>query len=163
MSDLFRIPVTQYWLHDCWIDAGSNPCEEATPGARFKERYRVKKETPGAKIFRTKSTKWYARINGKPVPLSANKEAARIMLGERMKKAEMTKAGAVDPFEAHNQTPLRDHLEAYISYLEARSVAVKQRKQARTRIHAILDGCSFVYPPDLNISLLQHHATRRLS
>jgi integrase len=32
---------------------------------------------------------------------------------------------------------------------------VKQRKQARTRIHAILDGCSFVYPPDLNISLLQ--------
>src|ERR1017187_2123064 len=26
MSDMFKIPITQYWLYDCWIDADGNPC-----------------------------------------------------------------------------------------------------------------------------------------
>ena len=155
MSDLFKIQITQYWVYDCWIDAAGNPCDEAPAGARFKAAFRVSKGTSGAKLVHKLSKKWYSRIKGKPTPLSANKEAARIMLGELMKKAEMTKAGAVDPFEKHNQTPLRDHLEAYISYLAAKSIAVRQQKQGRTRILAILDGCSFVYPPDLSISALQ--------
>jgi hypothetical protein len=64
MSDLFKIPVTQYWLHDCWIDPAGNPCDESTSGARFKDAFRVKKGTPGARKVKTKSTKWYSRING---------------------------------------------------------------------------------------------------
>ena len=63
MSDLFKVPVTQYWLYDCWIDADGNACDEAMPGARFKDAFRVRKGTPSAKIVRTKSTKWYGRVN----------------------------------------------------------------------------------------------------
>src|ERR1700689_5459572 len=113
MSDLFKVPVIEYWLENAWIDADGTPCDQATPGARFKERYRVHKGTPGAKIVRKKSSKWYARVNGKPIPLSTNKEASRIMLGEQIKRAELHKAGASDPFEDHNKMPLADHLATY--------------------------------------------------
>jgi integrase len=155
MSDLFKVPVIEYWLENAWIDAEGNPCDQATPRARFKERYRVRKGTPGAKIVRKKSSKWYARVNGKPIPLSANKEAARIMLGERFKKSELQKAGAIDRFEEHSKTPLLDHLAAYISFLGAKMVSAKQCGDTRSRITAILDGCLFVYPPDLTHSRLQ--------
>jgi hypothetical protein len=33
MSDLFKVPITQYWLYDCWLDGDGNPCGEHTPGA----------------------------------------------------------------------------------------------------------------------------------
>jgi integrase len=155
MSDLKKIPVVSYWLHNAWIDSDGNPCSETTPGARFKEAFRVRSGTPGATPKKTLSRKWYARIDGKPVPLSANKGAAQMMLGELLKKAEMKKAGAVDAFEEHRQTTLCDHLESYVRYLAAKNVSERQVKQVRNRVLAILDGCSFVFPNDLNISRLQ--------
>ena len=58
-------------------------------------------------------------LNGKAIPLSANKEAARIKLGDCLEKTEMNKAGAGDPFEAQKQKPLREHLDDFRRYLEA--------------------------------------------
>ena len=149
MSDLFKVPVIEYWLENAWIDSAGNPCDQATPGARFKDRYRVRKGTPGAKIVRKKSSKWYARVNGKPVPLSANKEAARIMLGERFKKAELHKAGASDPFEEHKQKPLLEHLDDYRRYLEAEGNCAAHVRKTCSQIKATIDGCGFVFTPDL--------------
>ncbi len=150
MADLFKIPVTQYWLYNCWLDADGNPCAEGNPGARFKERFRVSKGTPGAKIVRIKSAKWYARIGGKRMPLSANKGAARIMLGERMKKVEMHKAGAIDPFEDQKQKPLREHLDDYHRYLEAEGNCAAYVRKTRAQITAFLEGCGFVFTTDLS-------------
>ena len=149
MSDLFKIPVTQYWLHDCWIDSDGNPCDQAAPGARYKRAFRVTKATPGAKIVRMKSTKWYGRVNGKPVPLSVNKEAARIMLGELLKKTELHKAGAGDPFEDQKQKPLREHLDDYRRYLEAEGNCGAYVQRTIAQITAILDGCGFAFTTDL--------------
>ena len=149
MSDLFKVPITQYWLYDCWLGADGKPCDESTRGARHKGAVRVTKATPGAKIVRTKSTKWYGRVNGIRVPLSANKEAARIMLGERLKKTELHKAGAGDPFEDQKQKPLREHLDDYRRYLEAEGNCAAYVGKTFAQITAILEGCGFAFTTDL--------------
>src|SRR3954463_11017574 len=99
-TDLFKIITIEYWLNS------------GTPSAR-----RVRKGTPGALPVRKESKKWYAWIGGVRTPLSANKKAACIMLGERTKKAALRDAGAADPFEVHRRRPLTDHLNDYRRHL----------------------------------------------
>src|SRR5262249_58957811 len=102
----------QHWLHNCWIDPEGRPCDEDTPGARFVKARKVKAGTPGAKKVTKKSGKWYGRVPGSPnpIPLSANKVAAQQLLAERVRKAELKRANIHDPFEAHRNRPLADHL-----------------------------------------------------
>src|SRR5262245_12381739 len=84
------------------------------PNARFR---RGRKQvlaplTADGKRIRLETAKWYGRVPGRPlpVPLSANKAAAEMMLAELVKKAELAKAGVVDPFETHRKRPLAEHL-----------------------------------------------------
>lgn len=152
MSDVFKVSVTHYLLHNCWIDSDGNPCDETTPGATFKKTARVRKGTPGAKPRTMLSRKWYARVDGKPVALSPNKGAARIMLGDRLKKAEMTKAGAVDAFEQHRERPLTEHLEEFKSALLADNNTEKHAKVTFARGKKLFEGCKFVYMGDVQAS-----------
>src|SRR5262249_38280778 len=139
---------------DCWIDGNGNPCDPSTPGARFKTAHRVRKHTPGAVPRKSKSRKWYARIGGKAVPLSANKSAARIMLGEKRKKGELAKAGAADPFEEQRQKPLAEHLSDFQKALLADANTPKHAKQTITRARKVFEGCSFVFMGDVQASRL---------
>ena len=152
MSDLFKIPVTQYWLYDCWIDTDGNPCNEGAPGARFKKSHRVRKGVAGSQPTKTLSRKWYARIGGKPVALSPNKGAARIMLGERLKKAELRKAGAGDAFEEHRERPLTEHLADFRAALLAENNTEKHAITTVTRGTKLFAGCQFVFMGDLQAS-----------
>jgi integrase len=113
--------------------------------------------TAGAVKVRKKSGKWYGRVPGSPkaVPLSANKVAAGQLLAELVKKAELRRAGILDPFEDHRNRPLREHLTDYYRYLQAKGVTPKQAKQVRQRVLTVLDGCPFTFPGDLSESRLQ--------
>jgi hypothetical protein len=121
-SNLFKVTVIQYWLHDCWIGPDGLPCDKDTPGARFVKSRKVKAGTPGAKKVKKKSAKWYGRVPGstKPVPLSANKVAAQQLLAALVKKAELGRAGILDPFEEHRKRPLIEHLEDYNLHLRSK-------------------------------------------
>jgi integrase len=133
MARVFKKSITRY------LDAGGR---------------QVPKGTPGARKVREKSAKWYGRPPGasRPVPLSTNKAAAAIMLGELVKKAEMNRAGVGDAFEEHRRRPLLEHLADYRRELAARDNAASYVATVASRLEALLAGCRFVFIPDLSAS-----------
>src|SRR5262245_31391335 len=156
-SNLFKVTVVQYWLRDCWVGPDGRPCAEGAPAARFVKARKVPKGTPGARKVKKKSTKWYGRVPGsaRPVPLSANKVAAQQMLAALVRKAELGRVGILDPYEEHRQRPLTEHLNDYYRFLLAKGVTLKQAKQVRQRVQAVLDGCGFILPGDLSAARVQ--------
>jgi hypothetical protein len=115
---------------------------------------RVSRGTTGARKVKQKSGKWYGRIPGtdKPIPLCRNKGAAEIMLSERIKKAELAKAGVVDPHESQRRRPLTEHLADFEASLPARGDTLKQTQQVVARAAKILSGCGFDFTSDLSAS-----------
>src|SRR5262245_41730454 len=153
-SNLFKVTVVQYWLHDCWIDAEGRPCDRNTPGARFVKSRKVPAGTPGAKKVTKKSSKWYGRVPGstKPVPLSTNKVAAQQLLAALVRKAELGRAGLNDPFEGHRQRPLLEHLADYRRELESRGNAPRYTDLVISRLEDLVEGCGFCFTSDLSAS-----------
>jgi integrase len=115
---------------------------------------RVPAGTAGARKVKQKSGKWYGAIPGtaKPVPLCRNKSAAEMLLNELVKKAELAKAGVVDPFEQHRKRPLSEHLDDFLGELQARGDAPRHVAIVGSRLRALLDGCRFVFMADLSAS-----------
>ncbi len=105
---------------------------------------RVPKGTPGARRVRQRAKKWYAEysVNGRPrrVPLCRDKQAARAMYCELLKRAERP-----DAFEEHRKRPLTEHLADFERFLEARGNTAKHARQTCHRVQAVVDGCRFVY------------------
>jgi hypothetical protein len=52
----------------------------------------------------------------KPEPLATNKVAAQQLLAQKVRKAELRKANIFDPFEAHRNRPLVEHLAGRLHY-----------------------------------------------
>jgi integrase len=117
----------------------------------------VPKGTPGAKKTKEKSTKWYGRVPGSPraIPLSTNKSAAMIMLTELVKKAEMSKAGVVDPFEKHRRKPLSDHLADFVHKLEAGNNDPRYVATTAGRLRSLFEDCGFVFLADVSASKIE--------
>jgi integrase len=101
---------------------------------------------------RLPSPTWYGRVNGQPVPLCTNKTAAELMLAELIRKAELGKVGATDPFEGHRKRPLAEHLADYRRELEARGNTPRYTDLVVSRLEDLLAGCGFVFTPDLSAS-----------
>ena len=109
---------------------------------------------------RIASAKWYGQYTdatGKVcrVPLSANKDAARMMLNEITGRVEMEKAGHRDPCREHRKTPLTTHRDAWLAVLSARGREKGYTDLKKARVSAILDGCGFVLPSDLSAEKLE--------
>ena len=124
---------------------------------------RVPKGTPGARKFRERSAKWYGQgVPGyspsKRFPLATDKDAARRMLADLVRRAERGQARTPDREAA--RLPLREHLVRFESDLAAglaskggRRRTVPQPEQVTLvvqRVRDVLDGCGFLDPPDLN-------------
>jgi hypothetical protein len=118
------------------------------------EGRQVPKGTPGARRVKEKSAKWYGRVPGapRPVPLCENKAAAQTMLNELLHKAVLATVGISDPYEAHRKRPLSDHLADFRRELAARDNAPRYVQLVYSRLKALLDGCGFVFTPDLSAS-----------
>ncbi|HQR44354.1 MAG TPA: hypothetical protein PLX97_16775, partial [Gemmatales bacterium] len=81
---------------------------------------RVPAGTVGAEKVVIESTKYYAKLNGKQIPLSADKDVARKKLRKLAGDAELRGVGLVDPFEPHRNKPLEDHLKDYDAILNGK-------------------------------------------
>jgi integrase len=118
---------------------------------------RVTKDTPGAVRTETRSKKWYGRYtdgNGKTVrvPLSESKETARRMLNKIAGDAELASVGITDPFAAHRQRPLLEHLDDYKRYLLAKGDTRRHAERSYLRARAVVEGAKFRTTDDLQAS-----------
>ena len=98
--------------------------------------------------------KWYGQYTDaggatRRVPLSANKEAARQMLAELVKKAELEKAGVSDPFAAHRTKPLAEHLAAWERSLAAGGSGGNYISQKVKRAGVVVAACQAAVLADL--------------
>jgi integrase/recombinase XerD len=120
-----------------------------------KDGKRCASTEPGAKKVKGRARKWYgAGIPGidKRVPLASDKNIARTMLAELVKKAERGEAGLEDKATEAGKTPLATHLEDFRSSQRAASEGIteKQVAQNQSRLRAVFDACGFVYPEDID-------------
>ncbi len=103
---------------------------------------------------RVPSAKWYGQYtdaNGKVrrVPLSANKDAARLMLSELVKRVENEKAGVIDRFADHRKRPIAAHLTDWIVSLRANGRTPQYVSLKAARVTAVIGGCGWVFPGDM--------------
>ena len=121
----------------------------------------VTKDTPNARRVCEKSAKWYGRVPGspKPIALCKNKTAAEQLLNELSRKAELAKAGIVDPFERHHKRPLLQHLGDFEAALLAKGDTPKQARQVASRARRVLTDCKMVFMGDLSASRVMEYLT----
>jgi integrase len=131
--------------------------QERGAGQRFVKSRKVRAGTAGAEKVTKKSRKWYGRVPGsrKPVPLSANKVAARQILAELVRKAELGRAGITDPFEAHRKRPLTGHLADREEVLKARNNTADYVRLKLARARKIIDACRFTFISELSASRVE--------
>jgi integrase len=123
---------------------------------------RVPKGTEGARKVRKKVARWYGQYvdaNGQRhrVPLSANREAAKTMLANLIKKNELEKAGVVVPYAESRKKPLSEHLDDMEASMRALGTSERQISQKTGRIRRMLDACSFVFIQDIEATRAQSY------
>jgi integrase len=121
----------------------------------------VQKGTPGAVKTREKSAKWYGRVGGKVVALSANKTAAVAMLAELTRKADLARVGLGDKFAEHRRKSLLDHLVDFETNLRASGRDDRYVRQVVSHVRWVLATCKFVFIDDVSASAV-HAALARL-
>jgi integrase len=107
---------------------------------------RVSKDTPGAKVVREKSSKWFGQYTDaegqrRRVPLSSNKVVAQQMLAELIRDIERGKVGITDPYAEQRKAPIDSHVSDYETYLRNKGVSEKHLAETLRRLRAVLQGC----------------------
>lgn len=85
------------------------------------------------------SSKWYAKIDGKNVPLAKDKVTAEKILGEKRTKAERVKEGISLP-EAKTQETLHQLLERWTSEKKKQGLTSRYAEESTRRVKEALDG-----------------------
>jgi integrase len=114
--------------------------------------YRVSKD--GTKYLRP-SDKWYGKYRNsagvvRVVPLSPNKDAARLMLNDLLKRAEAEKAGVRDDYADHRKRPLTDLLAEYERHVLDKGATAKEAGQAVRRCGIVFEAVGFALLRDLD-------------
>ncbi|MHB1426380.1 MAG: hypothetical protein ACYC3I_24725 [Gemmataceae bacterium] len=125
-----------------------------------KHRPRAAEVTEDGTRIRQLSRKWYGSyvdVDGveRCVPLATDKTAAGQMLAELVRKAELGKAGIVDPFAEHRQRPLSEHVADWQSALTASGATGKHVRQTVACAGRVLERCGAVFLADLSGSRIQ--------
>ncbi len=123
--------------------------------SHFRPTYPDKKT---GKIKRLK--RWYGKYRDasgviKKVPLSTNKAAAQMMLGELLSKVDRERAGLVDRTAEHANTPLTTHFEAWASDLGSREASEKHVKQTVGWVRKVIEGTKLVHLADLTAEVVR--------
>ena len=116
---------------------------------------RCSKDTPGAKRVKSKSKTWRGEFRDadgilRSEALCANKQAAQIMLAERIRQVQ-----SGDPFHEHRSRPLAQHVADFETALIAKGGTEQHARQTAGRVRAIIDGCRFKYIRDVNASRVE--------
>lgn len=90
-------------------------------------------------------------------------DAARKVLGELERRAELVKAGVVTADENavadHQAVPLADHFDAYVGYLVAQGVSERHPQDIRRQLDRLAADCAFAKLPDLGRDALERWLT----
>lgn len=111
---------------------------------------RVPARTPGAAKVTVHSRKWYGTLNGRHVPLCADRQAAERMLRKLEADAALAGVGLADPFAGHKKTPLADHLSDFAAHLRAKGSTSEHVAQTIARVMALFEGCVFRLSADVD-------------
>lgn len=106
--------------------------------------------------------KWYALYRDaagkqRKAPLSANEDAARLMLTDLLKRVEREKAGITDPTDAHRRKPLTTHVRDWLDALAARGRPADYVARKRRQVTGAVLGCGWAFPADLSADRLDRH------
>ncbi len=116
----------------------------------------VPKGTPGARQIKEKSAKWYGWVDGKLVPLCANKAAAQMLLNKMVMDSTTAAALGVKPVTLeHRKRPLAEHLVDWEASLRASGATEKHVRQTVACARRVVSGCGFVSLSDLSASRVQ--------
>ncbi|MFO0799422.1 MAG: tyrosine-type recombinase/integrase [Gemmataceae bacterium] len=130
---------------------------EGRPHVRVKERGRAvlfPLSKDGTKYLKP-SKRWYFELRDatgivRRVKGYADLKATEQLAAESERKASRVRSGHTDPGEDHARRPLADHLTDYGTYLESKGNVPAHNRATVAKVSAILDGCGFVFPPDLD-------------
>ncbi|HEX4612796.1 MAG TPA: site-specific integrase, partial [Urbifossiella sp.] len=119
--------------------------------------YPVSKD--GAKYLKP-SAKWYAKYRDAAgvvqcTPLSPNKDAARLMLTDLIKRVENEKAGVIDRTAAQRKRPLSAHLDDWRGSLAASGRGEEYIALKLSRVRAVVEGCGWTFTPDMAADRLE--------
>ncbi|AMV23318.1 hypothetical protein VT84_02845 [Gemmata sp. SH-PL17] len=104
---------------------------------------KVAPDTPGAEKITTESAKWYGTVAGRHVPLCRDKQAAERTLRKRETDTALASVGLTNPFAAHRQRPLADHLKDFAAHLRAKGDTEPHIQLTIGRVRGMFDGCNF--------------------
>jgi len=104
----------------------------------------VKKGTPGARKVSERTKHWYGKYRDENneenrIPLCTDKEAARSMLRDLVRRAERLRAGLIDPTELHQIRPLIEHLDDFEADLKARENTSKHVRMTVRHVRFIIE------------------------
>ena len=125
----------------------------------------------GADRIRDESGTYVGRYrdgNGLVVEVSTgcrDKIAAESVLNDLERRAERVRAGLLTSAEAriseHLGKPIAEHVDAYITSLEASGASRKHVAESRRVLDAVLKGCGFRTLADLERSAVEHWLNKR--
>jgi integrase len=116
---------------------------------------RCSSSTPGGRKVKQRARKWYgAGIPGLPpgkrIPLASDRNVARAMLADLVKKGERGEAGLVDRAAEAGLVLLEHHLADFKVHLEVKGTSARQVALCMARIGQVLDACGFQLPRDVD-------------
>ena len=120
----------------------------------FKPTYTAIDKRTGKKVKR-KTAKWYGQYreadgNLQRVPLATDKAAAQALLAKLVRQAERQEAELIDKYDLQRRRSIREHLEDYRRYLEAKGSTRKHVAQTLKRLDRLVIGCHFEKLSDLD-------------
>lgn len=135
---LFKQKIIRYY------DAGGKRCTSTTLGAIRKEAV---------------SSYWYGEYTDadqkrKRVRLARDKSVAERKLKKLEGDAELAKVGLVDPYKAHRNRLLTEHLADYLAYLRDKKRDDEYVKKTGEYCTAAITGCGFTKMTDIRESTL---------
>lgn len=83
------------------------------------------------------------------VPLATNRDAAKLMLADLVKKAELARGGVTDRFEEFRKLPVSQHLGDWKKALEAQGVSPAQVSLVTNRATWLFEEAKVVFLSDL--------------
>ena len=116
--------------------------------------------TEDGRSYLRPTKKWYAKLRlpgGRMLrkPLSANKDAARMMMADVLRGVERLRSGTANPFESHLKRPLTEHLRDFEQSLRGSGVSAKHVRQTAACARFVIEGCGFAFIPDVSASRVQ--------
>lgn len=111
---------------------------------------RVPAGTAGAIRFVSETEKYYAKLNGKHIPLAADKDTSRKMFQKLSGDAALRSVGLVDPYEQHRNKPIGQHVEEYRAIIENKGNTKKHVIETINRLDVIFKGCGFQLIGDID-------------